>query len=60
MYKELEILTKKGVQMNSIYEIRNSLESYEQIRERLADSICDECGYACFVHMDNCSKKVGK
>jgi len=42
--------------MNSLYENRNSLESYEQIRARLADSICDECGYACFVHMSNCSK----
>jgi hypothetical protein len=29
--------------MNSLYENKNSLESYSQIRERLADSICDEC-----------------
>ena len=44
--------------MNSIFENRNSLESYDQIRTRLADSICDECGYACFVHMSNCSKNI--
>ena len=36
------------------------LETYESIRARLADSICDECGYACFVHMSNCSRKVVK
>ena len=46
--------------MNSIYENRNSLESYSQIRERLADSICPECQYACFVHMANCSRKESK
>jgi hypothetical protein len=43
--------------MNSLNENRNSLESYEQIRERLAESICDECQYACFVHKSDCSKK---
>ena len=43
--------------MNSLFENRNSLESYEEIRSRLADSICDECGYACYVHMSDCSRK---
>jgi hypothetical protein len=43
--------------MNSIHENRNSFESYDSIRARLADTICDECQYACFVHKDNCSKK---
>jgi len=42
--------------MNSIYE-NQGLETYESIRARLADTICDECGYACFVHKENCSRK---
>jgi hypothetical protein len=46
--------------MNSIHENRNSLESYSQIRERLADSICDECQYACYVHKTECSKSQSK
>jgi hypothetical protein len=58
--KVKKVLTKKGIQMNSLHENRNSLESYSQIRERLADSICDECEYACFVHKENCSRKVVK
>jgi hypothetical protein len=36
------------------------LETYESIRTRLADSICPECQYACFVHKENCSRKVVK
>jgi len=43
--------------MNSLFENLNSHESYSQIRERLAESICDECQYAGFVHMSDCSKK---
>jgi effector-binding domain-containing protein len=58
--KVKKVLTKKGIQMNSLHENRNSLESYSQIRERLADSICPECEYACFVHKENCSRKVVK
>ena len=58
--KVKKVLTKKGIQMNSLHENRNSLESYSQIRERLADSICNECEYACFVHKENCSRKVVK
>ena len=46
--------------MNSLYENKNSLESYSQIRERLADSICPECQYAGYVHMSDCSRKVVK
>ena len=46
--------------MNSLFENKNSLESYSQIRERLADSICSECEYACFVHKENCSRKENK
>ena len=42
--------------MNSIHENRNSLESYSQIRERHADSNCDECQNACYVHKTECSK----
>jgi hypothetical protein len=58
--KVKKVLTKKGIQMNSLHENRNSLESYSQIRERLADSICPECDYACFAHKENCSRKVVK
>ena len=46
--------------MNSIHENRNSLESYDSIRTRLADSICDECQYACYVHKAECSRKEYK
>jgi len=46
--------------MNSLHENRNSLESYDQIRTRLADSICPECEYACFVHKSDCSRKESK
>jgi hypothetical protein len=46
--------------MNSILENKNSFESYSQIRERLADTICSECEYACFVHKENCSMKGNK
>jgi len=46
--------------MNSIHENRNSLESYDSIRTRLADSICDECQYACYVHKAECSKSQTK
>ena len=61
-YKENQerFLIRKEFTMNSLHENRNSLESYSQIRERLADSICDECEYACFVHKENCSRKVVK
>ena len=43
----------------SAFENRN-VETYDSIRARLADSICDECQYACYVHKDNCSRKVSK
>jgi hypothetical protein len=41
--------------MNSVYENRNSLESREQILERLGDAICSECGYLA-IHKTECSK----
>ena len=31
--------------MNSLFENRNSLESYQETRERLADAICPSCGW---------------
>ena len=46
--------------MNSLFENRNSLESYDSIRTRLADTICPECQYACYVHMADCSRKESK
>lgn len=39
------------------YDRFTDLETYDSIRARVADSICDECGYACWVHMENCSHK---
>ena len=47
--------------MNSLYENRNSLESREQILERLGDAICSECGYlAIHSRYPLCSKYVGQ
>ena len=31
--------------MNSLFENLNTLESYEETRERLADAICPSCGW---------------
>jgi hypothetical protein len=46
---------KKGVQMNSIHENRNSLETREQLLARLGDAICSECRYLA-IHQTWCSK----
>ena len=47
--------------MNSLYENMNSLESREQILERLGDAICQECGYlAIHSRYPLCSKYVGQ
>jgi hypothetical protein len=54
----VKVLERKEVQeMNSLYENRNMLESAKKTRIRLADSICSECGYACFAHTPECSNK---
>ena len=47
--------------MNSLYENKNSLESREQILERLGDAICSECGYlAIHSRYPLCSKYVAQ